>query len=509
MTRYAWLVPLALALAAAYAEEKEAPQPDAKETVLGTVMDFEGDGIRAGSITFWNWPAEIKAKAAELSRIEPTNGSEFGTRALKLTMSDAFPWKLSKGADKGYAVTSLGTAYFPPETDVVRVRIKVVKGLFRFAIGGPTAYFGNSDAVTAVQQFEAQQPPAWVTADFSLNRRLSRNYRRSGFSTPATRIFYNRWAQEPTTLNVMPESQGEVWIDQIELVAKGEGRPFPRFAPEQVATTKVLADFEQPGDLARSFTALLADNQVKDFDASWTGAKSTYPPPSVSLEKDAATGRQALAVKSSFLEEIKWAGVKVSGAPGANAVRITVKSEYASGNNRQFGREEGQPLDFAVWVAPAQPAFPWERFGPSAELRKGGGKGFDYNLTYITMREVKDVPYALYHARRFVKDGEWSTLVIPMADFVCIWGCGAWSDRLTKNLPLNSEELLAVSFLAPWPRAGRGEAKIAIDEIALVKVPGTLAELRSYWQPEDYGAYKLVKEETGGISHYLRQDEKP
>ncbi|MCZ7646694.1 MAG: hypothetical protein M5U26_15640 [Planctomycetota bacterium] len=477
----------------------------AAERVLGALIDFEGP-FKAGPFTHWAWPEELKNSAKNLSMLETVPDAAVGERALKLTLADDFPWPKTRTF-----YISTGWAYYPPEADAVRLRVKVLKGTFRFSIGGPTAYFGNSDATTRTHEFKKLDPPAWETVDLSLNHPLQRNYRRSGFSTAATRVYYTRWAQEPTQLVVGSGSAGEALVDHLELVAKGEGRPFPRFTSDQVSPVKELADFEGPDGLARAFTALLADNQVKDFAASWTGEKHTYPPPVLGLAKDPASGKQALTIKANFLEEILWGGVKVAGVPGANALRITLKCEYPAAKNTLLGHETGQPVDIAAWTAPAQPGFPWERFGPSEELRKGGHKGFDYNLSYLMVKDLKDVAFAFHHARRFVKNGETATLIVPFADFVCIWGAGEWRERLERQAPLAaSEELIALSFLAPWPRAGRGSATISIEDVALVKVPGEAEDLRSFWQPSKPEEYKLVKVEDGGYGgtgHYLAPGE--
>ena len=70
----------------------------------------------------------------------------------------------------------------------------------------------------------------WQTVEFDLNGELVRNYRRSNFSDNATTLHYTRWLQEPLAVYfVRGETEGTVLIDDIELVARGEGQNYPEF----------------------------------------------------------------------------------------------------------------------------------------------------------------------------------------------------------------------------------------------------------------------------------------
>ena len=133
----------------------------------------------------------------------------------------------------------------------------------------------------------------------------------------------------------------------------------------------------------------------------------------------------------------------------------------------------------------------------------------------ITVKQVKlrpniddhDLQTKLNHARRFLVKEEWTDLVIPFADFTCIVGAGEYAPWLTEQRPLTGEEMIAVLFLVAFPRAGRGEAIITVDNIAAVQVPGEPDELRSFWQVPDVSQVHLKKDPRypgrGGMTHML------
>lgn len=484
--------------------------PTAEEGhIIATLHDFEQNEVGPWPpLTIYRWTEEQKGKAETFTAREVRTGTPFGKQCLRVQIDSSFPW------DKGNPLLmTLSRTHFPPEADAIRMRVKILKGTVALTVGGPTAYYGNSDAYARTEVLDAQSAPDWVTVEFSLNHRLWRNNRRAGFSSAAPRIYYTRWAQEPTGFYALPPSAGEMLIDQVELIAKGEGRPFPDLPPDSVDKLEGIADFEQEQDLAKAFTVLMADNQDKEFTLSWTRDPAPrYPPPVLSIVNDEQTGRRALSITATFAEEILWAGIKARPRAEANAICLTVRAARTSGEHGLHGYGPREPIDVAVWVAPPDEPFPWEAFGPAEELRAGPGPGYDYNMTYRTIRNTKLASFALYQARRFLKPGEWETVSIPFADFTCFYGHGKYADRLRGHMALTGDDIIAVAFLAPWPRTGRGETTILIDELSYVRAPGEDSTLRSFWQVPDIDGVYLWTDSVGrygGNRHMLPKGEKP
>ena len=59
----------------------------------------------------------------------------------------------------------------------MRLRVKVVAGEVTLYLGGPTAYYGNSDVFSERRTLKALSPARFVDVDFSLNHPTWRNYR--------------------------------------------------------------------------------------------------------------------------------------------------------------------------------------------------------------------------------------------------------------------------------------------------------------------------------------------
>ena len=158
------------------------------------------------------------------------------------------------------------------------------------------------------------------------------------------------------------------------------------------------------------------------------------------------------------------------------------------------------PVDFLAFVAQDPQSFPWQRFAPSDALRRHGGPGFDYQFTHGTLLPREDVDFAIYQARRYLKPGTWSNLVIPAADFTCIYGHGNMRSRFTGHKPLSCAEVIAISWLHPWSRLGRRDSIVTtrLDSLAFVKVPGTPAEHLSFWQVPDIRHFSQRDEDRAG-----------
>ncbi|MCB1063314.1 MAG: hypothetical protein KDN20_10390 [Verrucomicrobiae bacterium] len=459
-----------------------------EESHLGTIEDFSGSRpglFQKGFVDSWRWSDDIREKARQQSRLEVV--AEGDGQCLRVIIDKDLPF--SQG---NHSLLRLAP-YYPPEADAIRMRIKMISGTARLFLGGPTAYYGNSDVFTAIQAIKAESEPQWIDVEFSLNHPLWRNFRRAGFSTDAPRNYYNRWAQETLSVYVADGSAGEFLIDRLDLVGRGEGRPFPVFSDDQVKSVKTIADFEDR-NLDQVFTFYMADGESEWFEQSWKREKPLrFTPTEISIENG------TLITSGPVAEEVHCTGVKTKGVAGAKAIRITLSKTAAKSANTVIGMGPAEPIDFLIFVAPPEKPFPWDSLAPSAELREQPHRGFDYQFSYRTVRDRQDLDVAIYQTRRYVKPDEMSTLVIPLADFTCLYGSGAYRQRYLDHQPLTSHDIIAVAWLNPWNRVGDRNLPITtrLDDIAFVKVPGEAADLHSFWQITNPGEVKMIKVGSG------------
>ena len=466
---------------------------------LGVLESFDDAAVgpyQKGFIDSWRWNEALRAEFRPLSRLEIVETQDTPGRSLRIRIDDP-----RVVAAEGVPQLRLAP-HFPPEVDAVRLRVKVVAGEVTLYLGGPTAYYGNSDVFSERRTLKAESPARFVDVDFSLNHPTWRNYRRSGFSTDAPRNYYTRWGQEPLGLYVGAESKGEVLIDRIEPLALGEGRPFPQFRADDVRPVQMIADYENGvapgGDRARTFNLYMAANEVEWFDESWQRTKPLrFAPLNLSVVDAGHSGKKSLACTGHVAEEVHCTGVRTAGDAEANAFAATIKLHAADDRSTLFGVGPALPIDFLVFIAPKEKPFPWDRFGPSAELRAAKGPGFDYNLTHRLLMTATDVDFAIYQARRYATPDRWTKLVMPAADFTCIYGHGSYRRKLLDHEPLTCDDVVAMAWLNPWCRAGRRlpADTTMIDELSFVHVPGTAEELRSYWQVPDVKS--LVTRDAG------------
>jgi hypothetical protein len=463
---------------------------------LGMVENFDetpAGSFQKGFIEIHRWREDFRQRARDWSNIEVV--PEGDGKALRVVVSDAQAFTSGAGSFLRLA------PYFPPEADALRIRVKVLTGQVSIYIGGPTAYYGNSDVFTEPQTIRAMAKPEWVEVVCNFNHPTWRNYRRSGFSTDAPRNYYNRWAQEHVGVFLAPDSLGECIIDDIEVVALGEGKPFATFSPEQIQTVKTIADFED-GKRDQAFNLYMAAAEAEWFDESWVRSKPLrFEPMKLAVIATGLDGRKSLECRGRTAEEVHCTGVRTSGAADANAIAVTLNVDAPEQRNTLVGAGPIVPLDFLVFVAPAEKPFPWQFLAPSAELRAKGGPGFDYNLTHRMIATRTDLHFAIYQTRCYLKPDEWSKLVLPTADFTCIYGQGSMRDRFLQHEPLQSSEVVAIAWLNPWCRQGRRDAPVItrIDDLSFAKVPGSPAEHRSFWQVPDVKQLLHRDEESPGL----------
>ncbi|MCX7001794.1 MAG: fibronectin type III domain-containing protein, partial [bacterium] len=430
-----------------------------------------------------------------------SSDTPYGTRCLQVTITNTV-W-----AKDYYDVHLLGSVYFPPEADTIRLRVNVRSGRLMLTVGTATIYCRNSDTYADYATLGTGTPPQWVTVTLPLNVPLVRNYRRASYSTAAPLVAFTRWVQEPVRLTMFKGSSGEFLVDQIELIASGLSQPFPQFATQDVTQVMPLADFEQ--DISNAFTLYMAENQTNDFALSWLSSNPVARAPAVLTRvNQGSCGSNSLAARAVFKEEMSWVGIKVRGSLGANAVSFTLKAQGGQ-NATVYGSAENYPLDFFIMSAPTNPPFDWARFGPTPEMLAGPSLGYDCNLSYYTIRALTNLSFAFYHTRRYVAKDAWRTLVLPLADFQCAYGIGSYSNRFMQNLPLTGDDLIAVALLAPFQRQTAVACTIIVDHVALVCVPSNAAQ-RSFWQAPDVASVRLVNDPAypsyGGLKHMLAHD---
>lgn len=479
-----WL--LAIASPQIVLAEKDATP--ARPTALGVIEDFDALSVgpfQKGFLDSWRWSKEQRDAAQQQSQLEIVKATGDG-RELRVRIDD--PALLAREP----LPIARFAPYFPPEADAVRLRVKVISGQAVLQVGGPTAYFGNSDVFTEPHVIRATAEPQWVDVVCNLNHPTWRNYRRSGFSTDAPRNYYNRWAQEPIGVYLVQGTEGAFVIDRIDLVALGEGRPFATFTPDQIRPGKSIADFEDRS-LSEAFNLYMADGEAEWFEQSWKREKPLrFAPHALSIAATGLSGKQSLACVGRTAEEVQCTGVRTTGDAASNAFAIEIEVAAPGQTNTLVGGGPIVPIDFLIFVAPPARPFPWSRFAPSEALRAHPGPGFDYQFSYRAIRGDQDVDFALYHARRYLTPGVWTKLIVPAADFTCVYGHGDYRQRLLEQQPLTCDDVIAVAWLNPWPRVGQRDALVTtrIDAISFVHVPGSLAELRSFWQAPDVKALR-------------------
>ncbi|MBL8828003.1 MAG: hypothetical protein JNM18_13580 [Planctomycetaceae bacterium] len=464
-------------LAALFASDKRG----ILESVLGVIEDFDdlpSGPFQEGFLDSWRWTEEFRLQARSKSRMEVVDIASGEGKALRVLIHDS-----QLLAEESMSLVRL-TPFCPPEADALRVRLKIVSGQAVIYCGGPTAYYGNSDVYTEPQTIRASVEPRWVDVVCNFNHPTWRNYRRSSFSTDAPRNYYNRWAQEPIGVFVAAGTEGEFLIDRIDLLAMGEGKPFASFAPDQIQPRKMIADFEDRC-LDRTFNLYMADAEAEWFEQSWKREKPLrFAPQRFSVVDNGHDGQRSLASRGRTAEEVQCTGVRTEGDGQANALAVTIAVDAPDQRNTLIGTGPTVPIDFLIFVAPTSRPFPWHRFAPANNLRAFPGPGFDYQMSYRTIRTYADVDFAIYQSRRYLEPGKWTKLVLPKADFTCVYGHGSYRSRLVHNQPLTCDEVIAVAWLNPWCRVGRRDSDVTtrIDQVAFVQVMGSAAEHRSFWQ---------------------------
>ncbi len=497
--------------------------------VIGLLQDFEGGGgVR-------NTPG-IPVK------VELSDRTEMGKSCLRISIPKGFDWtgKNREGKDMTLETVNLyalSCPYLPPESDAIRMKVKVLSGRAIIAPGCPVSQMGNSDVLCDPRMVEAGKGDSWQTLEFSLNKRLMRNFRRPNFTKDLPVVYFTRWAQEPIYLNLIalpeklrPEEETEIYVDQVEVVAKGEGRPFPKFENSAVKELSTIADFAAGSGLEKVFSVAHGYSISKAFEYGYRrnpGAEAgkiadyirkssrfieeegfMYPAPRYGIV-EGKDGGKALQAECMWAEEGQIVTFKTGAAPDANAFRFTAKADYPALRGKSiyafdFEGRKSHVVDLVVFVSPKGVDFPWDDIGPSEDLKKafkesgykGPGGKYDYLLATDKSKCIKagDVgsagAFGFYSTRRYLPAGEWSEMTVPFADFICVYGQGSCKEMQARHAPLSPANIAAIGFLAPY---GTGHGSISFDKISFVKVPGKVDELRSFWQVPDVSKVKLER----------------
>ncbi|MEX2389560.1 MAG: hypothetical protein WD534_16915 [Phycisphaeraceae bacterium] len=456
-------------------------------TSVATVLrDYQREqpGDARPAVVQWNWTDEQKEQAASYGITQVVEAGE--GRALKLTVTDQMPW----GQRESYRVMPVGPTLLPPTADAVRLRYLVTEGRVILSCGGPTIYFGHSDVQTQPVTLTADAAGRWQTVELSLHDGLMRNFRRAGFGRESPVIYYTRWIQEPLYLHAHRGSVGTVLIDRVELLHTGRGQPYPTFDADAVQVIASIADFALSDAMGGVFTAT---HKGVDFSGEPQLARPTWTPPKLShhVPDDGRGG--ALHIEHRGQEEVAFTGIKVAGAAEANAIAIDLRATHPADLDELS-------VDLIAYTAPqaGDDAFAWEQFAPPEAWRDQPESSFDY---YLTQEATRDVSHAFYHARRALANGEQTRVIVPLADFVCVYGAGDMAGAMQRQRPINPSQVIAVGLLPSW-RQRSAPAVFEISRIDWVRVPGEGASLRSFFQVTDVDAVKLTpRDDTtyGGV----------
>jgi len=419
--------------------------------------------------------------------------------------------------------------------------VKVLSGRAIISVGGPVSQMGNSDVFCDPKMVEAKGD-AWQTIEISLNHPLVRNFRRANFTAELPVVYYTRWVQEPVYLYLIsisgklrPEVETELFIDNVELVAKGEGRSFPKFDSSGEKEIANIVSFQKDEDLGKVFSVAHGYSISKPFEFGYRRKTdearpiadymkkaspfiqeegTLYPAPRYSIV-DGINGGKALKAECTWAEEGQIITFKTNGDGKSNAFKFGLKPNYPAVTKTiydfQFDGKKAHAVDFIVFVSPKGSDFPWHDIEATDELKqafkdsgyKGPGAKYDYLLTNdkaksINVADIRQAgSFGFYSARRYLPAGEWSSAVIPFADFICVYGQGECKEMQLKQLPLDPVKISAIGVVAPF---GSGHGTITISNASYVSVKGAPEELRSFWQVPDVSKAKLEK--LPRYSHY-------
>lgn len=421
-------LPPAVALAAAESSES-----------LMVLEDFEGARSKGNGphLSHWRWSEGQKkdAKATTSLSVSPLSGAS--GQGLKLLVESPLPRN-----PEFVTLWHTGADYLPPTTQALRLRAKVVSGSFTLTCGSATAYFACSDVWAKPVVL---QPGDWTTLEFSLVSNLERNFRRAIFSSGSESIHLTRWIQEPLRIMIGSSSQGELWIDDLEIV----GRPEPISRPAQV---EVLGT----ANLKSAFTFATDE---KEFDLSRGHQSEPLRKPALLQWPESA---KSLTARLRGLEEMSFIGVPLTASPQANGFRITGRITHES-------HIPNVVVDFLALVTP-DGIFPWK-------VEKANDK--EFALCLAPARTIGK-SWGFYHTRRLVPNGKTVTLDLPFSDFLCAYGQEDLLVQHRMQQPLSASQIVALAFTSPFGQRS-ADTVFTIDSLECIRIEGEPA--LTYPQP--------------------------
>jgi len=474
-----------------------------------------------GSIVVSSWTTDMKATNTATPYSWRTNvqNLELGRTVFRLTMATNYPWVWTNSSVQKIDTLSIcsftGWDYLQPETDEIRVRLKVVSGHFLLAAGGINLAFAPSDTFTDFRVLDESMGD-WQTVRLSLNKSLIRNYRRNDFTKKLPYISSTRWIQEPIQLFLFRPGYGELLIDRVELVACGLGSSYPQPTSAQITPVATVADFESTNDMALAFSyTTVALNLSGPQPTNYTKANPNtsgnivvagksmqwFLPPRRAWVAQSVNGTYSMEVKQTGYESYAFTGLRLPNPDGANALQLTLRADHASTLTNLV-------LDFLAYTT--QPTnrslFPWTNCQTPAAWLTDTNLNFDLCLSESnTMKES----YALYHLRRCVTNGMWTRLILPLADFAGIYACNNGTNLLNYAEPLHSTNLLFLSFFSPY-RQLKAETRILVDDVSLVQASLPSDQLRSFWQdPAVTNAQLVALTNYANYFGHFRQRDQP
>jgi len=476
--------------------------------ILETLLDFENEtlgGYRYGYIWHFAWDEGIPGR--DLSAFDIIQEPDRENRVLRMWVSNDLPMAISSFSSPR-SLANLNSVvggfmlarYLRPEVDAVRIKVKMEQGKIGISFGSPVSQIGNSDVLTAVKYLSPRDMAdctalndGWYQCDFDFNENLIRNNRRANFSADSNGtvknrdgkeiIYYSRWVQEQMRIYIVPyDSNGNriisdsplgfntgyespqpgpvVWFDDFQLVNKGKGQPFREF-DTSARPKQLVDDFNQSVNSA--FTV--------DF-----GFPTRQPVPLIRHESDPLTGDRFLQIEGRTFEESAWTGISAANGDGFNAVSFKMRVNYEANDGDQFNL-----IDFIALANREGSAFDWNGFSDATGV-------YHYVLSKLKILDPASPSrdLAFYHARRIVKrndsENKWQTIVIPFADFVAFFGNGeVFKSHQQDQRPLSGSEISVVGLQTTFNQA-RASTVIQVDQVEFISLPGTNAELRSYWQ---------------------------
>jgi hypothetical protein len=441
--------------------------PSRAEPAAGLLRDFSAlPADHARSFERWNWTPEQKAAAARFSREDAVRDPAMGDTVLRLSVAEDFPWR-----DAAERLVSLGATHLPPVADAIRLTVRTVSGRFTISVGGPTVYFGHSDVHAEPVTLSADDGDGWRTVEFDLNRGLRRNFRRAEWAAESPVITYSRWVQEPIQILVEPGSTGELRIARAEWVARGEGRPFPSPAAPGIEPVGRPVGFGASADRARAFTLFTSARERVDLAGPPRAVRPAWIPPRLAFAAD-EDRTPVLRSAHRGVEEACWTAVRLDGVEGADALRLELRAENPA-------VREALVLDFMLVTTAADTPFPWDAVAPPAAWR-GHAEAFDAYL-HPGHPALAQVGFALFHARRVITPGEWTEVLLPMADFLCYYGQGSMAAAFRDQQAPEAARVRALAFLSPYGQRA-AETTVDLREIHFVRAPDDLPR-QSYAQP--------------------------